>query len=100
MEDAGAVAGPAPAGGAAVAFDPNMETDLHAVARAYRAVREAGDLDDPAYRAAFRVYCVIHPGAETDLTASRRVAMLIKPASQKGLLWPLAPGWRGGNPAP
>jgi hypothetical protein len=67
-----------------------MESDLEAVARAYRAVRETGAKDLPAFRAALAAYCAVHPGAAADLGTARRVALLIYEACTRGMLWPVS----------
>lgn len=64
-----------------------MESDLHAVAAAYRRVREAGPTDFPARVEAERVYMERHPIAGPEM--ARIVAVLIHEASVTGLLWPV-----------
>jgi hypothetical protein len=78
-------------------MDPKADTDLVAVARAYYAVLNAGGRDFNAYTAAMKIYLERHPHAD-DTEARRIVAALIAEASRPGLIWPMAPGWRGGRP--
>lgn len=64
-----------------------MDTDLEAVARAYRRVRETGAMDLPARIEAERVYRVRHPDAGPE--ANRIVAVLVHEAGVTRLLWPV-----------
>jgi len=64
-----------------------MDSDLQAVARAYRRIRETGAMDHPARVEAERVYRERHPDAGPEV--SRVVAELLHKASMAGLLWPV-----------
>ena len=63
-----------------------MDSDLAAVAAAYRRSREAGEGEFKARTEAERVYCERHPDAGPGM--SRMVAILIHEASLNGMLWP------------
>jgi hypothetical protein len=65
-----------------------MDTDLEAVARAYRETRKAGALDYPARLAADAVYLQRHPGTPDTLESRRTVDRLIKEACDLNMLWP------------
>jgi hypothetical protein len=73
-----------------------MASDLETVARAYREIRWSGGGDLPAYRAAMRAYCAARPGAETDPGTGHNVAVLIHEAAERGMLWAMVDGWKGG----
>lgn len=62
------------------------DTDLQAVARAYRASRKLSSWDHPAYEAAVAVLRERYPDMTRD-AASRRAAVLIGEASRRYGQW-------------
>jgi hypothetical protein len=66
-----------------------VKADLEAVARAYGSLREAGGSDLAARRAADAAYRRRHPGTPDNMETRRVVGLLIKAASDRGMLWPV-----------
>jgi hypothetical protein len=71
-----------------MAPDSRMESDLEAVARAYREARETAAMDFPARLAADAVYFRLHPDTPNTIKTRRIVDWLIKEACDLGMLWP------------